>query len=117
MKSVTIEDAQGNTWTQISPGAGIAPLVFKNGVLQNSKESMKYTIVTEEGRWSGARYHVAVPLDAGAVWPDMLEWVVNTFGPTAQDGIWTPGQRWYCNNARFYFRNEQDLTAFLLRWQ
>jgi len=49
-------------------------------------------------------------------WNDMLTWVVETFGPTAKDGIWTPGQRWYCNNARFYFKDIKDRDWFVLRW-
>lgn len=47
----------------------------------------------------------------------MIAWVVETFGPTALDGVFTPGQRWYVNNAKFWFREEKDLLIFLLRWQ
>jgi hypothetical protein len=65
----------------------------------------------------GARYYTAAPIDAHYEWPSMMEWVVNTFGPTAKDGVWTPGMRWYANNAKFWFRNEADLLVFLLRWQ
>lgn len=80
----------------------------------------------EEGRVYGARYYVIHPVpewdldgDWGGAytWNRMVEWMVETFGPTAKDGVWTPGQRWYTNNARFYFRNEQDRDWFLLRWQ
>jgi len=49
-------------------------------------------------------------------WNDMITWVVDTFGPTAKDGVWTPGQRWYCNNARFYFKDIKDRDWFVLRW-
>ena len=49
-------------------------------------------------------------------WNDMITWVVETFGPTAYDGVWTPGERWYANNARFYFRNIKDRDWFVLRW-
>ena len=49
-------------------------------------------------------------------WNDMIAWVVDTFGPTARDGVWTPGQRWYANNARFYFKDIKDRNWFVLRW-
>jgi hypothetical protein len=49
-------------------------------------------------------------------WNDMITWVVETFGPTAKDGVWTSGQRWYCNNARFYFKDIKDRDWFILRW-
>ena len=79
----------------------------------------------EEGRVYGARYYVVHPVpsweldnDWGGVdaWNSMVEWMVATFGPTLKDGVWAPGQRWYVNNARFYFRNEQDRDWFILRW-
>jgi hypothetical protein len=49
-------------------------------------------------------------------WNDMITWVVDTLGPTAKDGVWTPGQRWYCNNARFYFKDIKDRDWFVMRW-
>lgn len=49
-------------------------------------------------------------------WNDMITWVVETFGPTAKDGVWTAGQRWYCNNARFYFKDIKDRDWFIMRW-
>ena len=49
-------------------------------------------------------------------WNDMITWVVETFGPTAKDGVWTPGQRWYANNARFYFKDIKDRDWFIMRW-
>lgn len=62
-------------------------------------------------------YHVARPVNALDEWPHMMRWMIDTFGPTAKDGIWTPGQRWYANNARFWFRQEQDLMLFVMKWQ
>lgn len=79
----------------------------------------------DEGRVFGARYWVVHPIaswdldgDWGGVdaWHRMVEWTVETFGPTPEDGVWVSGQRWYVNNARFYFRNEQDRDWFILRW-
>ena len=68
-----------------------------------------------EGRVAGARYLTVHPTN-GARWNEMMAWTVETFGPTAHDGVWTPGMRWYANNAKFWFRNEQDLTMFILKW-
>jgi len=46
----------------------------------------------------------------------MVGWCVETFGPTTDDGVWTPGQRWYVNNARFWFKDVKDRDWFILRW-
>jgi hypothetical protein len=50
------------------------------------------------------------------IWNDMIEWATDTFGPTPKDGVWSPGARWYVNNARFWFREERDREWFVLRW-
>ena len=68
-----------------------------------------------EGRVYGARYLTVHPTN-GAKWNDMMAWMVETFGPTAHDGVWTPNMRWYANNAKFWFRNEADQLLFVLKW-
>lgn len=68
-----------------------------------------------EGRVYGARYLTVHP-NNGWHWNEMMAWMVETFGPTAHDGVWTPNMRWYANNAKFWFRNEKDLNWFILRW-
>ena len=68
-----------------------------------------------EGRVHGARYLTVHPSN-GAKWNEMMAWMVETFGPTSHDGVWTSGMRWYANNSKFWFRNEKDLTMFILRW-
>ena len=68
-----------------------------------------------EGCVYGARYLTVHPTN-GTRWDDMTEWMVKTFGPSAWNGVWTPDQRWYANNAKFWFRDEKDLTMFILRW-
>jgi len=45
-----------------------------------------------------------------------MEWCVTTFGPTPVDGVWTPGGRWYANNAKFWFRDKEDMLVFVMRW-
>lgn len=83
-------------------------------------------LVLDEGRVYGSRYWIVHPIpswdpngDWGGIdtWNNMVEWMVETFGPTAKDGVFTPSQRWYVNNARFWFRNEADRDWFLLKWQ
>jgi len=74
-----------------------------------------HSLEINEGRVYGARYLTVHPSN-GSAWNEMMQWMVNTFGPTAHDGVWTPGMRWYANNAKFWFRNEKDLSMFILRW-
>jgi hypothetical protein len=74
-----------------------------------------HKLEVNEGRVYGARYLTVHPSN-GAKWNEMMAWMVETFGPTAHDGVWTPSMRWYANNAKFWFRNEKDLTMFVLRW-
>jgi len=68
-----------------------------------------------EGTVYGARYLTVHPTNSTR-WDDMTEWMVKTFGPSAWDGVWTPDQRWYANNAKFWFRNAKDRDWFVLRW-
>lgn len=79
-----------------------------------------------EGRVFGARYWTVKPVpswdpshDWGGIdtWYKMVEWCVETYGPTPKDGVWTPSCCWYVNNAKFWFRNQKDLTLFVLRWK
>ncbi len=68
------------------------------------------------GHIFGHDYLTVAPMNAEGMWNDMMEWMVTTFGPTAKDGVWTPNQRWYANNAKFWFRNQKDRDWFVLRW-
>lgn len=83
-------------------------------------------LVCDEGRVYGARYYTIHPViswdlagDWGniEVWGKMMEWMVETMGPSPSDGVHTPGARWYANNAKFWFRTEEDRNWFMLRWQ
>jgi hypothetical protein len=69
----------------------------------------------------GEIYYEAAPVgwmlvEDGPTWRDMMVWVTETFSSTANDGVWTSGQRWYANNSRFYFRNVEDRDWFILKW-
>ena len=68
-----------------------------------------------EGTVYGQKYLTVGP-QSGAKWDAMMTWMTETFGPTAKDGVWTADQRWDANNAKFWFRDKQDLEWFMLRW-
>ena len=76
-------------------------------------------LILSEGKVYGARYYAIQPV--GGNWLDMETWCTETFGPT-EGSIWgespvpVPGQRWYMNNRKFWFRNLKDRDWFILRW-
>jgi len=75
----------------------------------------------DEGRIHGARYYTVKPLfehwlSDNTIWRDMTEWCVDTYGASAEMGVWTPGARWYANNSKFWFRDEEDKLMFVMRW-
>ena len=79
-------------------------------------------LIQSEGRVFDARYYTIEPTWAWDVgwynqyWNDMVAWCVKEYGPTTKDAAWTPGMRWYVNNAKFWFREKDDLMYFILRW-
>lgn len=52
----------------------------------------------------------------GYIWDDLHKWCVESFGPTHDDGVWEPSQRWYENNSAFWFRETKDRDWFVMRW-
>lgn len=68
------------------------------------------------GKVFGKHYLTVAPMNAEGMWNDMLEWMIDTFGPTPITGVWEPDARWYANNAKFWFRNPKDRDWFVLRW-
>ncbi len=110
------KQADSDQWTHISTvkaSSTANPVLFINGVMQPN-DPMR--LETEVRKMHGHRFHTVAPINAAHLWPDMMAWVVETLGPSADDGVWTPGYSWYANNARFWFRNEQDAMLFILRW-
>ena len=105
----------GNQWTHVAQVRHTPAhmLTYINGVLQPD-EPMR--LETEERKLHGSRYYTVAPINAAHLWPDMMQWVLDNFGPSAADGVWTPGYPWYANNARFWFRKQEDLLLFCLRW-
>jgi hypothetical protein len=75
-----------------------------------------YYLEYSTGTVFGQEYLTVAPMNAEGLWPDMMSWMVETFGPSARDGVWTPDQRWYANNAKFWFRDQKDRDWFVLRW-
>lgn len=68
----------------------------------------------ETGR-SGQQYYTAKP-ELTRSWKEIVSWCAQTYGPP--DG---PGNRWHRNDivkgGKLWFRDEQDLTWFLIKWQ
>ena len=70
----------------------------------------------------GMNYRTIAPPMFNGQWQSMAVWCAETFGPS-EGSIWAedkhapkPHERWYQNNAKFWFREEKDLTLFILRW-
>lgn len=66
----------------------------------------------------GAKFHTVEPI--GGNWLQMEAWAIETFGNPSK--VWDTmdsGQvgRWYMNDRKFWFRNEQDLTMFIMKWR
>lgn len=72
-------------------------------------------------------YHQVTPIISSGEWDEMVAWCVNTLGPSGtkygpsgtkeNPGVWTANERWYVNNAKFWFRDKKDCEWFLLKWQ
>lgn len=84
-------------------------------------------LVRGTGTVYGLGYHTVEPRnlewqDTRNMWEDMMLWCRNQFGETGN--LWRetknltpePHQRWYANDRKFWFRNEEDLVMFVLRW-
>ena len=86
----------------------------------------------DTGKVYGMRYYTVKPVWEppsvyslngwhNKAWNDMMTWCVETYGPSTSS-IWSensipePGERWYANNSKFWFRREQDRDWFVLRW-
>jgi hypothetical protein len=89
-----------------------------------SPQPLNMELKCDEGTVYGARYYTAQPIQLDYLygqshteWNNMIKWCVDTYGPSPSDGIWTPGARWYVNNAKFWFRKIEDRSWFMLRWQ
>ena len=76
-----------------------------------------YYLEYSTGKVFGHDYLTVAPMNAEGMWSDMMAWMVETFGPLDDSqGVFTPNQRWYANNAKFWFRDQKDRDWFVLRW-
>ena len=76
-------------------------------------------MVLSEGTVYGSRYYTVEPV--GGYWPDMEVWCHEAFGKTgsiwAEEKAPSPAQRWYMNNRKFWFRDDQDRLMFVMKWR
>lgn len=76
-------------------------------------------LVLGEGKVYGSRYYTVEPI--GGNWMDMEIWATETYGKT-QGSIWAentvpnPGERWYMNARKFWFKYKKDRDWFILKW-
>jgi len=75
-----------------------------------------YYLEYSRGTICGQEYLSVAPMNAEGKWRDMMEWMVTTFGPTSKYELRPANQRWYVNNAKFWFRDAKDRDWFVLRW-
>ena len=70
----------------------------------------------EQGTVYGEPYHY-ITIQWWNTIPQIVEWCEETFGKEDPVSTWAPGKRWYqANYNSIWFRDEADLTVFLLRW-
>lgn len=81
---------------------------------------MKLTV--EEKRWHGCKYQVVHPyLDSWSLsqnnhtWNNISQWCYDIYGKPG-DPFSNTTDRWYLNNSAYWFRDERDLSLFLMRW-
>jgi hypothetical protein len=78
-------------------------------------------LVLSEGTVYGSRYYCVEPF--GGSWMDIELWCMKAFGATTGSIWWEenltpqPSERWYMNNRKFWFRDEQDRMMFVLKWR
>lgn len=75
-----------------------------------------------EKRWHGCVYHTVEAtttswnIDENShTWATIEKWCVQNFGHVG-DPWADSSDRWYLNGGTFWFRNEADLTLFMLKW-
>ena len=85
-------------------------------ILKGVGQVFDYYLEYGTGKVYGHDYLTVAPMNAEGKWSDMMTWMVTTFGPTAKYELRPADQRWYANNAKFWFRNAKDRDWFVLRW-
>lgn len=73
---------------------------------------MMFTV--EETRWHGSRYYAVKPREWDFEWDDVIEWCSTAFGSPGD--LWTTkAERYYLNSGKVFFREQTDLSMFILR--
>ena len=77
-------------------------------------------LILTEGRVHGARYYCVE--NVGGNWREMEAWCFKQFGDVGSSIGWQESKnskchRWYMNNRKFWFRNEQDQLMFVMKWR
>lgn len=65
-------------------------------------------------------YYCVQPI--GGSWLEMEAWVRSMCGEPgdmweSDDWCWPESARWLQNNRKFWFRNEEDRTMFIMKWR
>ena len=94
----------------------------------HSDTTVDFQLIYDTNTVYGKRYYTVQPQwvpDRNGFysqeWNDMLAWCIETFGES-KSRIWgenpipEPMERWYVNNAKFWFRDQKDRDWFTLRW-
>jgi hypothetical protein len=87
----------------------INPNVFNNVQMEPEIEPMR----TGKASGWGMEYHwVQLAVTEDNKYSDLKtapnDWCIDQFGKS--------GARWFEKKGRFYFKNEKDMTMFILRW-
>ena len=84
--------------------------------------TMVVNLTTEIKKWHGCKYHTVSPfLNSWSLsanndkWNEISQWCYDTYGKPG-DPFTDVAERWYLNNSAYWFRDESDLTMFILRW-
>jgi hypothetical protein len=97
-------------------------------ILSSLGISLDFQLIYDTNTVYGKRYYSVKPewvpdrtYGYNQDWQDMLAWCIEVFGPS-KSSIWgenpipEPMERWYVNNAKFWFRDQKDRDWFTLRW-
>lgn len=108
-------------------GRNTGKSMFSAQALKRLMDDLMLNPITDlelsEGTVYGARYYCVEPV--GGNWRAMEDWCIEHYGETT-GSIWAeevdkktpmPGERWYGNNRKFWFRSEQDRMIFVLKWR
>ena len=83
--------------------------VFTGIQLESEIEPMK---TGKAGGWGMSYHWVSLPVTDDNKYSDLktapYSWCCDHFG--------NPGVRWFDKKGKFYFKDEKDMTMFILRW-